>query len=75
MEKNKRVREIIKKLGGASKIAQKLGLQRMSVYFWLWDGVPIKYWRWIISEGVATWEDLGRSKVEALEAKERDRSL
>lgn len=75
MEKNKRVREIINKLGGVTKTAERLGLERMTVHYWLSDGVPIKYWRWIVKQGVATWEDLGRAKVETLEAKERNKSL
>jgi hypothetical protein len=39
------------------------------------QGIPAKYWRWIVSEGVATWEELAKMKVESIEAKNKDKKI
>lgn len=67
--------EIIEKLGGQVALAKRLGVERMTVFYWVTQGIPARYWRWIVSEGVATWEELAKMKVESIEAKNKDKKI
>lgn len=71
MEKNKKVKQIIVKLGGVAQVAERLGIQRMAVQHWLTDGIPVRRWRWLIKQGVATWEELAKLYVEMQEEREK----
>lgn len=71
MKQNEKVRAVLARLGGVTKTAESLGLERMTVHYWLTLGIPMKHWKWIIKQGAATWEELAKICVEMLEQREK----